>query len=61
MTDKEQREDPIIAEIRAIRDEHAKRFNYDIEAILMDLRLFEKTLNLEPQLLSKPILKDTGS
>jgi hypothetical protein len=61
MTDKDQEDDPIIAEIRAIRDEHAKRFNYDIEAILVDLRLFEKTLNLEPQLASRAVFKNTGS
>lgn len=30
--------DPILAEIRAIRDAHAKEFNYDIGAIVEDLR-----------------------
>ncbi len=30
--------DPIIAELRAVRDEHAARFNYDVAAIFRDLR-----------------------
>ena len=30
--------DPIIAEIRAIRDEHAARFNYDVRAIFKDIQ-----------------------
>jgi hypothetical protein len=32
--------DPIVEEIRKIRDEHAARFNYDLNAIFDD---FEKT------------------
>jgi hypothetical protein len=30
--------DPIIAEIRRIRDEYARRFNYDLHAMCEDLR-----------------------
>ena len=30
--------DPIVEEIRRIRDEHARRFNYDLRAIVADLR-----------------------
>lgn len=30
--------DPIIAEVRAVRDEHAARFGYDVEAIFKDIR-----------------------
>lgn len=30
--------DPIVDEIRRIRDEHAKRFNYDLHAIVADLQ-----------------------
>ena len=33
--------DPIIAELRAIRDEHAARFNYDVAAIFQDLRAIQ--------------------
>jgi len=31
-------EDSIVEEVRRIRDEYAKRFNYDIEAMFEDLR-----------------------
>ena len=30
--------DPIIAELRAIRQEYAARFNYDVDAMFRDLR-----------------------
>jgi hypothetical protein len=30
--------DPIVAEIRKIRDEYARRFNYDLHAMCEDLR-----------------------
>ena len=30
--------DPIIAEIRAIRDQHAARFDYDVKAIFRDIQ-----------------------
>jgi hypothetical protein len=35
-------EDPIVAEIRKVRDEHAAKFNYDIAAICDDIRRQEK-------------------
>ena len=31
-------DDPIVAEIRRLRDEYARRFGYDLEAICRDLR-----------------------
>ena len=34
--------DPIIAEIRAIRDEHAARFGYDMSAIFRDIQSMQK-------------------
>jgi len=34
--------DTIIAELRKIRDEHAAKFNYDIDAIVADLRRRER-------------------
>jgi len=34
--------DPIVEEIRLIRQEHAKRFNYDLHAIVADLRRREQ-------------------
>lgn len=35
--------DPIVAEIRAEREEHAARFGYDVQAIFDDIRAREKT------------------
>ena len=32
------REDPIVAEIRKLRDAYASKFNYDLAAICRDLR-----------------------
>ena len=32
------RPDPIIAEVRAVREAHAARFNYDVKAIFEDIR-----------------------
>lgn len=34
--------DPIVQEVRRIRDEYAAKFNYDIHAIARDLRRREK-------------------
>jgi hypothetical protein len=34
--------DTIIAEPRKIRDEHAERFNYDLDAIFAELKRKEK-------------------
>lgn len=34
-------EDPIVAEVRAIRDAYAKKFNYDLRAICDDLKQSE--------------------
>ncbi len=30
--------DPIVEEIRKIRDEHVKKFNYDLDAICEDFK-----------------------
>ena len=37
-----QRENELIEEIRKIREDHAKRFNYDLEAIYRDLKEAER-------------------
>jgi hypothetical protein len=34
--------DPVLDEIRKFRDEYAARFNYDLKAILEDIRLRQK-------------------
>lgn len=36
-------QDPIVEEIRRIRDEHAKRFNYDLHAICEDFRKMQSS------------------
>lgn len=36
--------DPIVEETRHIRDDHAKKFNYDLRAIFEDVRRFEESL-----------------
>ncbi len=35
------RNDPIVAEIRAVRDEHAARLGYDVAAIFRDIRAMQ--------------------
>lgn len=61
MTNEKRSADPLVEEIRAIRDEHARRFSYDVEAILEDLRAFEKAQNLKTvSLPAKPAMKGTG-
>ena len=35
--------DPIVEEVRKARDEHARRFNYDLAKICADLRRIERT------------------
>ena len=34
--------DPIVEEVRKVRDEHAKKFNYDLEKIVADLKKQQK-------------------
>lgn len=34
--------DPIVDEIRRIRDAHAARFNYDLDAIFLDIKEQER-------------------
>jgi hypothetical protein len=54
--------DPIVEEVRKVRDAHASSFNFDLRAICRDLREKVKTcghplISLDP----KPFLKATGS
>ena len=35
-------QDEIVAEVRRIREEHAARFGYDVDAIYADLKRLEK-------------------
>ncbi len=34
--------DPIVDEVRKVRDAHAKKFNYDLQAIAADLKKQQK-------------------
>jgi hypothetical protein len=35
-------DDPIVAEVRRVRDEHAARFNYDLDAIFEDIQRMQR-------------------
>ena len=57
--------DPIVEEVRKVRNEHAKKFNYDLEAIVADLikqqkaskRKFVTLLPRKPTVLPKARVK----
>ncbi len=34
-------QDPIVEEVRKVRDEHAAQFNYDLDAIYADMKRIE--------------------
>ncbi len=49
--------DPIVADVRAIRDEHARKFGYDLKRIFEDIQDREATsgrtyLRLPPRLIA---------
>lgn len=37
------KDDPIVEEIRRIRQDHAARFNYDLDLIVQDIKKQEET------------------
>ena len=39
--------DPIVDEVRRVRDAHAARFNYDLDAIFADIKKRERESGLE--------------
>lgn len=48
-------EDPIVQEVRRIRQEHAARFDYDLQAIFDDLKRTEEARDpLQSPLVSPP-------
>ena len=56
------KKDPIVEEVRKIREDHAKKFNYDLKRICKDLKEKEKhcghkVVSLPP----KRYLKATGT
>lgn len=36
--------DPIVEDLHVFREAYAKKFNYDLDAIIQDLKLYEKAL-----------------
>jgi hypothetical protein len=51
-------EDPIVEEVRKLREEHAARFDYDVDAIFEDLKRLEREsgltlVSLEPKRILK--------
>ena len=58
-------EDPIIDEIRAIRDEFAKQYNYDIDAMVQALQAESaakgrKLVTLPPRLVAEEEVRKAG-
>ena len=52
-------EDPIVQEVRRVREEHAARLGYDLEAVFADLKRTEEARDLEESpLLSPPEPKE---
>jgi len=47
-------EDPIVQEVRRIRQEHAARFGYDLRAIFADLKRSEKARDEQQSPLLSP-------
>jgi hypothetical protein len=52
-------DDPIVEEVRNARDEYAKQFNYDLDAICRDLQ--EKQRQSNRQVVSFPPRRPTPS
>ena len=46
--------DPTLDEMRAIRDAHAKQFNYDLNAIYADIRRYQRQLKTEGWKFARP-------
>lgn len=47
-------EDPIVQEVRRIREEHAARFGYDLQTIFADLKRTEEARDQQQSLLLAP-------
>jgi len=55
--------DPIVAEVRKIRDAHSKKFNYDLDAIVADyqtrsVEIIQRLKNVKDHF-NEVILQDT--
>jgi hypothetical protein len=56
--------DPIVEEIRGFRDDHAKKFNYDLDAICEDfkshqLKCGHEILRLKPKKIANKLIQVT--
>jgi hypothetical protein len=59
-------DDPIVAEVRRIRDEYARKFNYDLDAIFKDIQQKQSTsgrtyVSFPPKRPVAPIVKHLGA
>jgi hypothetical protein len=53
--------DPIVDEVRSVRDAHAARFNYDLDAIFHDIKEQEKKSGREfVTFVSEPVEPDVA-
>ncbi len=58
--------DPILEDIRQVRDDHSKRFNYDLDAICEDYKTHqalagERLVRLKPRTANKRLQPTTQS
>ena len=54
--------DPIISEVREVRDAHAARFHYDLAAIFQDVRTMQKKSGREyVRLPARPVVAFVAS
>ena len=59
---KKQSTDPIISEVRAVRDAHAARFDYDIAAIFRDIRAMQEASGREyVRYPARPVVESDGA
>ena len=49
--------DPIVDEVRRVRDAHAAMFNYDLDAIFRDIKQQEKDSGLEFVSYAPPVIE----
>lgn len=49
--------DPIVEEVRKVRDEHAKKFDYDLKAIAADLKKQQESSKMK--FVTRPSRKPT--
>ena len=53
--------DPVVEEVRAIRDSYARQFNYNLDAIYQDLKAQQQKYNLKCILLPPRRVKSANN